>query len=154
MQHYSYKTVKPIRTRLILLPLTWLLSFPTVLYHRLKINRKNIKGVKPPYILLSTHMAFDDFKVLTKAIFPYRANYIVAIDGFVGRKWLLEQVGGISKRKFTNDTSLVKHIHHVLQINHNIAVIYPEARYSISGTTALLPASLGKLVKLNQLPVL
>lgn len=152
-QHFSYKTIKPIRQRLILVPITWLLSIPCAIYHRLKINKKNMKGLKPPYILLSTHMGFDDFKVMTMAIMPYRANYVVAIDGFVGIKWLLEQVGGISKRKFTNDTLLVRHLHHVLQVNKNIAVIYPEARYSISGTTAILPESLGKLVKLNQLPV-
>ncbi len=153
MQQTIYKTTNPIRTRLILLPITWIISIPCAIYHRLKINRKNIKGLKPPYILLSTHMAFDDFKIMTMAIFPYRANYIVAIDGFVGIKWLLEQVGGISKRKFTNDTHLIKNIHHVLHKNRNILVIYPEARYSLSGTTALLPESLGKLIKLNLLPV-
>ena len=152
-QHFIYKTIKPVRQRLIIIPITWLLSIPCAIYHRLKINKKNMKGLKPPYILLSTHMGFDDFKVMTMAIMPYRANYVVAIDGFVGVKWLLEQVGGISKRKFTNDTQLVRNLHHVLQVNKNIAVIYPEARYSISGTTAILPESLGKLVKLNQLPV-
>lgn len=150
---YIYKTEKPIKQRLYFTPITWLISLPCAIQHRLKINKKNMKGLKPPYILLSTHMAFDDFKVLTMAIFPHRANYVVALDGFIGRKWLLEQVGGISKRKFTNDIMLVKHLHQVLQINKNIAVIYPEARYSISGTTAILPESLGKLVKLNQLPV-
>ena len=150
---YTYKTDKPIRQRLYLTPITWLISLPCAIRHRLKINRINMKGLKPPYILLSTHMAFDDFKVLTMAILPFRANYVVALDGFIGVKWLLEQVGGISKRKFTNDIMLVRHLHEVLQVNKNIAVIYPEARYSISGTTAILPESLGKLVKLNQLPV-
>lgn len=150
---YIYKTEKPISPRVYLRPIAWLISLPCVIYHRLKINRKNMKGLKPPYILLSTHMAFDDFKVLTLAIFPRGANYIVALDGFIGVQWLLEQVGGISKRKFTNDTLLVKHLHQALHVDKNIAVIYPEARYSLSGTTAILPESLGKLVKLNQLPV-
>lgn len=133
-QQIVYKAPKPIRQKWYLLPITWLLSIPCVIAHHLKINYKNMKGLKPPYILLSTHMGFDDFKVLTRAIMPHRPNYVVAIDGFIGRKWLLENVGGISKRKFTNDTTLVRHIHHVLQVNHNIIVIYPEARYSICGT--------------------
>jgi len=85
-QHFIYKTIKPVRQRLILIPITWLLSIPCAIYHRLKINKKNMKGLKPPYILLSTHMGFDDFKVMTMAIMPYRANYVVAIDGFVGVK--------------------------------------------------------------------
>jgi ribosomal protein S27E len=35
----------------------------------------------------------------------------------------------------------------------NVAVIYPEARYSLCGTTAVLPRSLGKLVKFLNVPV-
>lgn len=37
--------------------------------------------------------------------------------------------------------------------NNDIAVIYPEARYSLCGTTAVLPESLGKLCKLLGVPV-
>ncbi len=37
--------------------------------------------------------------------------------------------------------------------NGDVAVIYPEARYSLYGTTAVLPASLGKLCKLLDVPV-
>lgn len=152
-QQLVYHANKPIRQRWYLTPFTWLFSIPCALSHHLKINYKHMEGLKPPYLLLSTHMSFDDFKVLTMAVMPHRSNYVVAIDGFIGRRWLLENVGGISKRKFTNDTLLVRQVNHVLQVNHNILVIYPEARYSICGTTSILPNSLGKLVKLNRLPV-
>jgi len=37
--------------------------------------------------------------------------------------------------------------------NGDIAAIYPEARYSLCGTTAILPESLGKLCKLFKVPV-
>ncbi len=134
-------------------PLTWLLSYPEVLKHHLKINKVNMKGLKPPYILLCTHHSFIDFKVTTAALFPYPANYVVAIDGFIGREWLLRQVGCICKRKFTNDITLVKQIQHSLENNKSVCAIYPEARYSLIGTTAILPESLGKLVKLFKYPV-
>jgi hypothetical protein len=74
---------KPIRQRTYLKPVTWLLSFGTVWSHHTKINKVNMQGLKPPYLLLCTHMSFADFKVTTAAIFPHRANYIVAIDGFL-----------------------------------------------------------------------
>ena len=77
---------------------------------------------------------------------------MVAIDGFIGREWLLRSVGCICTRKFTSDTVLVRQIRKVLD-NRDIAVIYPEARYSLCGTTAVLPASLGKLCKLMKVPV-
>ena len=92
----------PIRTRWYLRPITYLLSLPDVLSHKTVIHYDGTKDLKGPYVLLSNHNAFMDFKVLTKAIYPRRANYVVAIDGFIGREWLLRNVGCICKRKFQN----------------------------------------------------
>ncbi|MGD9679452.1 MAG: hypothetical protein AB7V16_14015 [Vulcanibacillus sp.] len=144
---------KPQKQKWYLRPVTWLISFPTVWGHKLKVNKVNMKGLKPPYILLATHHAFVDFSVTTAAIFPHPANYVVAIDGFIGREWLLRSVGGICKRKFTNDTTLVKQIKHSLYTNKYVCAIYPEARYTLAGTTAILPESLGKLCKLMKVPI-
>ena len=142
----------PISTRWFLRPVTWLLSAPDVWKHKTKITKIGMEGVKPPYLLLCNHNAFQDFKVATVAMFPHRANYVVAIDGFIGREWLLRNVGCICKRKFTNDITLVRQLKRVTD-SGNIAVIYPEARYSLCGTTAVLPASLGKMCKLLKVPV-
>lgn len=144
---------KPIRQRGFLRPLTWLLSYPAVWSHRLTVNKTRMEGVKPPYLLLCTHHAFMDFKVTTAAIFPHRASYVVAIDGFIGREWLLRQVGGVCKRKFTNDVQLVRQIRHVIHKQRDILALYPEARYSLVGTNAVLPESLGKMAKLLGVPV-
>ena len=142
----------PIPTRWYLQPLEWILSFPAVIRHRNILRRNRTEGLKPPYLLLCNHNAFMDFKVATKAVFPHRANYVVAIDGFIGREQLLRDIGCICKRKFTNDVTLVRQLKRVVK-NGNLAVIYPEARYSLCGTTAVLPASLGKLCKLLDVPV-
>lgn len=144
---------KPLKEKFFLTPIAYLLSFPEVWKSKLKINKKNMEGLKPPYVLLCTHHAFVDFKVTTAAIFPHRANYVVAIDGFIGREWLLRNVGAIGKRKFTNDITLVKQIKYCLEKLHNIVAIYPEARYSLIGTNAILPESLGKMVKLFKRPI-
>ena len=133
-------------------PLIWLLSFPDVITHKNKLTKINMEGIKPPYLLLCNHNAFMDFKVAEKAIFPHRANYVVAIDGFWKREWLLRFIGCICKRKFTNDISLVRQLKRVID-RKDIAVIYPEARYSLCGTTAVLPESLGKLAKILHVPV-
>lgn len=144
---------KPVKEKFFLTPLAYLLSFPTVWSRKLKINKVGMKGLKPPYILLATHHAFIDFKVTTAAIFPRRANYIVAIDGFINREWLLRNVGAICKRKFTSDIKLVRQIKYSLEKLKNIVAIYPEARYSLIGTTAILPESLSKMVKILKHPV-
>jgi len=142
----------PVPTKWYLQPLEWILSFPATIRHRNIIRKYRTEDLKPPYLLLCNHNAFMDFKVATKAIFPYRANYVVAIDGFIGREQLLRDIGCICKRKFTNDVTLIRQLKQVIK-NGNIAVLYPEARYSLCGTTAVLPASLGKLCKLLGVPV-
>ena len=98
-------------------------------------------------------MAFLDFKVTTAALFPHRASYVVAIDGFLKREWLLRNAGGICKRKFTNDVQLIRQIRHVLTQQKCVLALYPEARYSLVGTNAVLPDSLGKMAKLLGFPV-
>ena len=142
----------PVPAKWYLQPLEWVLSMPATIRHRTIIRKYRTEGLKPPYILLCNHNAFMDFKVATRAIFPHRANYVVAIDGFIGREQLLRSIGCICKRKFTNDLTLIRQLKQVI-INGNIAVIYPEARYSLCGTTAVLPASIGKLCKLLKVPV-
>ncbi|MBQ7060107.1 MAG: hypothetical protein IJM83_12545 [Firmicutes bacterium] len=142
----------PIRQANFLRPLIWALTIPEVTLKKNQIIKTGMDGIKPPYLLLCNHNAFYDFKVATKAIFPHRANYIIAIDGFIGREWLLREVGGICKRKFTNDIQLIRQIRQVFK-NGDILVLYPEARYSLCGTTAVLPDSLGKLCRSMGVPV-
>jgi len=141
-------------------PIAWAIAYPDVWKHKAKIQKINMEGIKPPYVLLCSHSSFLDFKVTSAAIFPHRANYVVAIDGFTSptkkgftsREWLLRTVGCICKRKFTNDPILVRQLGRVIK-NGDIAILYPEARYSLCGTNAVLPESLGKLCKLLKVPV-
>ena len=142
----------PVRTKWYLRPLTLLLSAPDTYKHHAIIRRHGTEGLKPPYLMLCNHNAFLDFKVATRTIYPHRANYVVAIDGFIGREELLRNVGCICKRKFTNDITLIRQLKAVVD-NGDVAMIYPEARYSLCGKTAVLPASLGKLCKLLKVPV-
>ncbi|MFA7109325.1 MAG: 1-acyl-sn-glycerol-3-phosphate acyltransferase [Sphaerochaetaceae bacterium] len=144
--------LKPIKTKWYLMPLVWVLSFPAFYSHKVILKKTNIKGLKPPYILLCNHNAFMDFKVASVALFPKRANYVVAIDGFWKREKLLRNVGCLCKRKFTSDFNLVRNLQYVIKQN-GIAVIYPEARYSLCGTNAILPSSLGKLARYLKVPV-
>ncbi len=148
-----YKTAKfPIRQprfMTFLLYIVCKLLMPRVPY---KIEKINMEGLKPPYILLSNHMYFVDFKLSAMATFPHRVNNVATIDGYYRRPWLMELLGCICKRKFTNDLHLIKSIRRVLK-KGDILCMYPEARYSPVGTTAILPDSLGKLIKMNKVPV-
>ena len=118
-----------------------------------KIDKINMEGLKPPYILLSNHMYFVDFMLCSVATWPHRLNNIVTIDGYYRRPFLMEWIGCICKRKFTTDISLLRAVKKVLHEYGDVLCMYPEARYSPDGTTAILPDSLGKMVKMQGVPV-
>jgi 1-acyl-sn-glycerol-3-phosphate acyltransferase/DNA-directed RNA polymerase subunit RPC12/RpoP len=117
-----------------------------------KVEKFNMEGLKPPYILLSNHMSFVDFELVSLGTYPHRVNNVVNIDGFYMRAWLLEWIGAICTRKFTTDLHLVRSIRKVLE-RGDVLCMYPEARYSPCGTTSYLPESLGMLVKKSKVPV-
>jgi len=144
---------KPNRQWRVLTPVTWLLSFPKAIAHRSRVDKAGMPGkLDPPVLLLCNHNSFMDFMIMTSAIFPRRANYVVAIDGYIGREWLLRAVGGICNRKFTRSISLVRNMLLARDMGQIVA-LFPEARYSLCGTTAVLPVSLGKMVRKMNVPV-
>ena len=148
-----YNTARyPARQPLFFVWLILILSKIALLGKKFKVDKVNMDGLKPPYILLSNHMHFVDFELVAHGTWPHRVNNVVSIDGYIMKPWLMEWIGCICKRKFTTDLHLVKSIRRVVQ-NGDIMCMYPEARYTPIGTTAMLPESLGKLVKMNKVPV-
>ncbi len=148
-----YKTAKyPIRQPLFFVFLIWVLSKLALIGKRYRVEKINMEGLKPPYMVLSNHMHFVDFELLATATFPYRVNNVVSIDGYYRRPFLMEWIGCICTRKYTRDLHLVKSINRVLK-RGDILSMYPEARYSPCGITSYIPDSLGKLIKHNGVPV-
>ena len=141
----------PKNPKLVLL--TSFIAALEVWKHKAKLEKINMKGIKPPYILLGNHNAFLDIQMLRYITFPHKMSYIVAIDGFLGRKNFLESIGCICKRKFTTDPYLVKNIEYVLTKQKNILAMFPEARYSLCGTNAIIPTSVARLVKHFKVPL-
>lgn len=149
----KYKTAKyPIRQPRYLTWLIQVLSKIMLFGKEHKVEKVNMEGLKPPYLLLSNHMSFVDFEMVSLGTYPHRVNNVVNIDGFYMRAWLLEWIGAICTRKFTTDIHLIKSIRKVLE-RGDVLCMYPEARYSPAGTTSYLPESLGMLVKKCNVPV-
>ena len=148
-----YKTAKyPIRQPFFLTILIWILCKFALIGKKYKVEKVNMDNLKGPYIMLSNHMHFIDFELAAMATFPRRVNNVVNIDGYIRRAWLLELIGAICTRKFTNDLHLIKSIKKVLS-RGDVVGLYPEARYSACGVTSYLPDSLAKLIKMCKVPV-
>ncbi len=118
-----------------------------------EIEKINVDGLKPPYIVLCNHNQFADFFVTFKALHPYKFNNIATLDGFVGFEKVMTELGCACHRKYTTDISLIRACHKILHEYGDILCMYPEARYSNVGTTAIIPDVVGKLVKKNKVPV-
>ncbi len=143
----------PPKQNIFFMPFIWIACWILTRSGRLKINKVNMKGLKPPYLVLGTHHAFMDFYVTPLALFPHRANYVSELEGFEAYgEWLYRQAGCLGTRKFINDVDLVRNIQRIMK-RKGILVLYPEARYANVGTSSELPASVGKLIKLLKVPV-
>lgn len=118
-----------------------------------EITKVDCKGLKPPFLLLCNHGSFIDFPLAVKAIFPCRTSWVISIEEFIGREWLMRGVGGIYKRKFTADLTVVRHILNALTRQKICCTIYPEARFSLAGINEQLDGALGKLAKKAKVPV-
>ena len=148
-----YKTDNPRKPMFILTLLVRALSGIALAGIPHRTEKIGMKGLKPPYIMLSNHHEFVDFEMASLLTFPACLNNIAHIDGFVKRIPIMEAMGCICKRKFTTDMNLIESIDTVLNEQKGIISIYPEARYSPIGTLAPLPEALGRLIKRFGVPV-
>lgn len=143
----------PPRQNIILLPFIWLICKIVTGPYKLEIEKKDMEGVKPPFLVYGSHNSFMDFYVTPLALKPYRANYISELEGFeFFGEWIYRRIGCLGTRKFINDQHLVKNIGKVIK-RGDIMVIYPEARYANVGTNSHLTPSIAKLAKLLKVPV-
>ena len=143
----------PPRQNLFFMPLIWLFCKITTSKYHLKIDKHNMEGIKPPFLVYGSHNSFMDFFVSPLALMPYRANYISELEGFENfGEWIYRQVGCLGTRKFINDRYLIKNIGRVIK-RGDIMVIYPEARYANVGTNSNLAPSIAKLAKMLKVPV-
>lgn len=142
---------KPQKPWPILMPIEW--GGTVYFAGGYKVNKENCEDLKPPYLILCNHASFVDFPMVVKAIFPRRCGWVISIEEFIGKEWLLRGIGGIYKRKFTSDLSVVKHILTVLTRHKLSCAIYPEARFALCGINEQIDNALGKLAKAAKCPV-
>ena len=78
-----YDTARPpLRQRLLFTAVLRALCGLSMAGQDYRIEKINMEGLKPPYLLLSNHMHFVDFKLCSIATWPHRVNNIATIDGY------------------------------------------------------------------------
>ena len=84
------------------------------MFKKHRVEKINMEGLNPQYILLSNHMYFVDFELVALGTYPEKVNNVVYIGRYYMRPWLMEWIGTICTRKLTNDMHLLKPITKVL----------------------------------------
>ena len=111
-------------------------------------------GKREPCLILMNHSCFTDL-LIAQTVFAKRPmNIVCTSDGFVGKNYLMRHLGCIPTNKFVTDFVLVRNMKYALEKLKTSVLMYPEASYSFDGTATPLPATLGKCLKLLDVPVI
>ncbi len=106
-----------------------------------------------PCLILMNHSSFIDLEIIARLFADRPYQIVCTLDGLVGKKWLMRMLGCIPTRKFITDSSLVRDLVYTVKELKSSIVMFPEASYSFDGTATPLPESLGKCLKLLNVPV-
>ena len=149
------KHKRPKKQNIFWRTLIKLLSFFALLPMHFKCKKIGMERLskKEPCIILMNHSCFTDFEIAATSIFPRPFNIVTTYDGFVGKKWLMRQIGCIPTQKFVADVTLVRDIIYAVRTLKSSVLMYPEACYSFDGTATTLPDSIGGLLKMLKVPL-
>lgn len=136
----------------VLIKLLSLFALLPIGFKSRKIGMEKL-GKKEPCLILMNHSCFTDFEIAATLLFPRPFNIVTTYDGFVGKNWLMRQIGCIPTHKFVTDVTLVRDIVYAIRKLRSSVLIYPEAGYSFDGRATTLPDSLGGLLKMLKVPV-
>ncbi len=106
-----------------------------------------------PCLILMNHSSFIDLKIASRIFFPKPYGIVCTSDGFVGKSWLMRQIGCIPTQKFVSDVSLIRNMKRMLKEKKTSVLMYPEASYSFDGCATPLPQGLGRLLKQLDVPL-
>lgn len=149
------KYKKPIHQLAILRPILkvvcwFLLKLTGFTYEKIGMEKL---GKKEPCLVLMNHSSFIDLEIAAFLMADREWHIVTTLDGFVGLDWLLPLVGCIPTKKFIPDVALVRDMRYTVKDLNASVIMYPEASYSFDGTATPLPDSLGKCLKVLNVPV-
>lgn len=146
---------RPKKPNLAFRTLIRALSVPDMLATKFTYTKHNMDAAgKGPYLILMNHSCFLDLEIASRILRPMPYCIVCTSDGFVGKEWLMRQIGCIPTKKFVTDLTLVSDIVHTLKKEKTSVLMYPEASYSFDGRATPLPRHLGRLIKRLKVPVL
>ena len=111
------------------------------------------KAGNGPWLVLMNHSSFTDLAIAFEVLKGHPFSIVCTSDALVGKEWFMRSLGNIPTRKFVSDMTLIADMDHALHKNNASVLMYPEAGYSLDGTTTRIPRRIGVLAKKLKVPV-
>ena len=149
------KHIKPMKQLGILrkiVPLISIFDYWQTRFSYEKIGMEKL-GDKEPCLILMNHSSFLDLKIAFRMLHNRPFNIVSTSDAFVGKNILMRLLGCIPTKKFITDPNLIRDMMYVLKNLKSSVLMYPEAGYSFDGKSTTLPESVGRLIKMLNVPV-
>lgn len=149
------KHKKPIKPNMLFRTLLKIVSLPDILKTRFKCNMIGMErlGKKEPAFFLMNHSCFLDLEIVPSVLYPRPFNIVATTDAFIGKNWLMRQIGCISTNKFVTDATLVRDMMYATRKLQSSVVMFPEAGYTFDGRCMPMPDTLGKMTKMLGIPL-
>ena len=149
------KSYNPIKPNIFFRTLMKVVSQPDLISAKFKCHKVGMEKLekKEPVLILMNHSSFIDLEIAQDVFYPRPMNIVCTNDGFIGKNWLMRQIGCIPTPKFVSDPTLVRKMARAIKKKSSI-LMFPEAGYSFDGTMTVFPFSVAKLVKFLKVPVI
>ena len=146
---------KPKKTNILFRTLLKVVSAPDLIATKFSYNKIGMEklGKNEPCLILMNHSSFIDLKIASSVLYPRPFNIVCTTDGFVGKNWLMRNLGCIPTQKFVTDLTLVRDMVHAVKNLKSSILMFPEAGYSFDGTSTTLPDSLADCLKMLKVPL-
>ncbi len=149
------KHIRPKKPNILFRTLLKIVSVPDLLATRFTYKKIGMEKLQKnePCLYLMNHSSFIDLKIVSHILYPRPFNIVCTSDGFVGKNWLMRNLGCVPTKKFITDSVLVRDMVYCAKKLGSSILIYPEASYTFDGTATPLPDSFAKCVKMLGIPV-
>ena len=148
------KHKKPWKPTLLMGSVMRLASAPDLWATKFTYTRDKKSEPKGPCLILMNHSSFIDLKMATAILYPKPFGIVCTTDAMVGKGLLMKLLGCIPTQKFVTDLSLIRDMKYMLHEKKTSVLLFPEAGYSFDGKATTMPAVMGGLCKMLDVPVL
>ena len=148
------KHKKPWKPTLLMGTVMRLAATPDLWATKFSYTRDKKSEPKGPCLILMNHSSFVDLKMAVGILYPKPFGIVCTTDAMVGKGLLMKSLGCIPTQKFVTDLSLIRDMKYMLHEKKTSVLLYPEAGYSFDGKATTMPAVMGGLIKMLNVPVL